>query len=121
MDAVESYRTHAVSTQQSGKLIVMLYDGAVKYLDIAAEKLAEGDCEGKGMYIGKAQDVVAELNNCLDLEAGGELAENLQALYSFVHRMLSTANAERDSEKIRQCKQILAELRDAWKQVAEKP
>lgn len=119
MNAAQNYRTHAVSTQDSGKLVVMLYDGAVKFLKIAEEKLAEGDFETKGIYVGKAQDIVAELNNCLDLESGGELAQNLQALYNFVHRRLSSANAKRDSKEIRQCRDLLVELRDAWKEIAD--
>ena len=119
MDAAQSYRNHAISTQDSGKLIVMLYDGAVKFLDIAQEKLRDGDFESKGIYVGKAQDIVAELNNCLDLESGGELGQNLQALYNFIHRHLSEANAERDPRKIRQCREIMAELRDGWQQIVE--
>lgn len=119
MDAAQSYRKHAISTQDSGKLIVMLYDGAVKFLDIAQEKLRDGDFESKGIYVGKAQDIVAELNNCLDLESGGELGQNLQALYNFIHRHLSEANAERDAQKIRECREIMVELRDGWKQIVD--
>lgn len=120
MDAAQSYKNHAVSTQDSGKIVVMLYDGAVKFLEIAREKLQEEDYESKGMHIGKAQDIVAELNNCLDLESGGELGRNLQALYNYIHRHLSEANAERDEQKIIECRDMLVELRDAWKQVVEK-
>jgi len=120
MDVAQNYRKHAISTQEPGRLLVMLYDGALRFLDIAEEKLEAGDDKAKWVYIGKAQDIVAELNNSLNMEAGGELAHNLRALYHYIHRELSVANAERDVQKIRECREILEELMDGWKQIVEK-
>ena len=59
MKASDQYLETSVTTQQRGKLIVMLYDGAVKFLRVAKEKLREGDCALKGVYIGKAQDIIS--------------------------------------------------------------
>ena len=118
MDASEKYIESAVSTQERGKLIVMLYEGATKFLKIAKEKLAEGDYALKGVYVGKAQDIVAELNNSLNMDAEPELARDLRALYNFIYRHLNEANIERDPAKIDECVRILEELREAWEQAA---
>lgn len=119
MEVPNQYAENAVTTQQRGKLIVMLYDGAVRFLQIAREKLEEGDFALKGVYIGKAQDIVAELNNSLDVEAAPEMAGDLRALYNFIYHTLNEANIERSAEKIDACVRILEELREAWQQVAE--
>lgn len=119
MDASKQYLENAVSTEQRGKLIVMLYDGAIKFLNIAKEKLQEGDYALKGVYIGKAQDIVAELNNCLNMEAAPDMANDLRAIYNFIYRTLNEANIERSVEKIESCADILDELRDAWEGVVQ--
>jgi len=118
MDPSEQYAQTAISTQQRGKLIVMLYDGAIKFLKIAKQRLEEGDFASKGIYIGKAQDIVAELNNSLNVEAGPQIANDLRQLYNFVYRHLNAANIQRDPAKIDDCIHILDELRQAWEQVA---
>jgi len=120
MDASQHYERDAVTTQQRGRLIVMLYEGAVKFLNVAKEKLEEGDYALKGVYIGKAQDIVLELNNSLNVDAAPEMANDLRALYNFVYHTLNEANIERSETKIQQCIDILCELRGAWEQVAEK-
>jgi len=119
MDASKHYKADAITTQQRGKLIVMLYDGAIKFLRVALEKLEEEDFASKGVYVGKAQDIISELNNSLDVESGGDLAEQLRALYNFMYRHLSEANIERDPEKIEECISILDDLRGAWEEVAK--
>jgi flagellar protein FliS len=121
MDAAETYKTESITTQQRGRLIVMLYEGAVKFLNVAKEKLSEGDYALKGVYIGKAQDVISELNGCLNVEAAPEMASDLRALYNFIYRQLNEANIERSAEKIDDCIEILEELGEAWQQVAESP
>ena len=121
MKASEQYFETSVSTQQRGKLIVMLYDGAVKFLRVAKEKLREGDCALKGVYIGKAQDIIAELNGCLNVEAAPQIATDLRSLYDFLYRHLNEANIERSEQKIDDCIRILEELRETWREVAERP
>ncbi|MGD2174660.1 MAG: flagellar export chaperone FliS [Candidatus Brocadiaceae bacterium] len=120
MDASNQYVENAISTQQRGKLLVMLYEGAVKFLRVAREKLQEGDFALKGVYIGKAQDIVAELNNSLNMEVAPQMAGDLRALYNFLYRTLNEANVERSEEKIETCINILDQLRETWEQVVEK-
>jgi flagellar protein FliS len=121
MDASGRYRDATISTQQRGKLVVMLYDGAIRFLRIAKDKLREKDYALKGVYIGKAQDIVAELNNSLNMEVAPRLANDLRALYNFIYRHLNEANIERNATKIDDCIRILDDLRGAWEQVASAP
>ena len=119
MNVQEEYRETTFSTQSQGQLVVMLYDGAIRFLKIAQEKMEENDHAGKGIYIGKAQDIISELNNSLDMDSGGELSKNLRALYNFLYRHLNQANMERDPRKLQDCIGILQELHEAWEQVAD--
>jgi len=99
----------------------MLYDGAIRFLRIAKHKLKDQDYAQKGVYIGKAQDIVAELNNSLNMEAAPRLANDLRTLYNFVYRHLNEANIERNATKIDDCIRIMDELRGAWEQIASEP
>lgn len=116
--ALETYTETSISTQDKGKLVVMLYEGAIKYLKVAKKELKNDDYASKGIYIGKAQDIISELNNALDMSVGGELPQNLRALYNFMHAHLSEANMERDVEKIDDCIRLLRQLHGAWEQAA---
>ncbi len=118
MEAQETYVDNDVSTQERAKLVAMLYDGAIKFLRTAKQKLQEGDYALKGVYIGKAQDIVAELNNCLNVQAGPQIANDLRALYNFLYGHLTQANIERSPEMIDESIKVLAELRQAWEQAA---
>ena len=118
MDACREYLETSISTEQRGKLIVMLYEGAIKFLKIAKQRLQEGDYALKGVYIGKAQDIISELNNALDMQAGNQIASDLRALYNFIYRHLNEANIERDPAKIDDCIRILGELHQVWEQIA---
>ena len=84
MKGIETYRENAVTTQTKGKLVVMLYDGAIKFLKMAIKKIEAKNPEEKGKYISKAIDIIFELNTVLDMEAGGEVAMNLRKLYMFM-------------------------------------
>lgn len=119
MNGVKQYQNTAVATQSKGRLIVLLYDGAIKFLKLAIEKLEAGEFEAKGRYIGKAQDIINELNAVLDTESGGEIATNLRKLYAFMNRHLLEANSKRDARMIQDVIKLLEDLNQAWKAVAE--
>ncbi|MCL2700152.1 MAG: flagellar export chaperone FliS [Phycisphaerae bacterium] len=118
MNAVDAYREHTVTTQTRGRLIVLLYDGAIKFLRLALQELDAGHQAEKGLYIGKAQAILMELNTCLDMDAGGEIASNLRNLYHFMDRHLNDANLHRDGEKIRQVITCLEDLNESWKAIS---
>ena len=118
MKGVEAYQENAVTTQSKGRLIVMLYDGAIKFLKLAIKEIEAGNAEEKGKYISKAIDIIFELNTVLDTEAGGEIAMNLRKLYLFMGRHLTEANAKQDIGKIEEVIKMLEDLNQSWKAIA---
>ena len=117
MKGVEAYKVNTVATQSKGRLIVMLYDGAIKFMNLAIKELEAGHYAEKGKYINKAQDIINELNAVLDMDAGGEIASNLRGLYMFMIKRLSEANAQKDPRLIREVIGLMEELNQSWKAV----
>jgi len=117
MKGVETYQQVAIGTQSKGRLIVMLYDGAIKFLKLAVKELEAQNYAAKGQYINRAQDVINELNAVLNMEAGGEIAQNLRKLYLFMNGRLSQANAKRDPQMIQEVITLLEELNQSWKAI----
>ncbi|MHC4396956.1 MAG: flagellar export chaperone FliS [Planctomycetota bacterium] len=117
MDGLEAYQDTAVTTQSKGRLIVMLYDGAIKFLKLAIKEIQEQNAEAKGKYINRAQDIIGELNTVLDMETGGEIAVNLRKLYLFMNRHLSQANLQQDPQKIQEVITLLEEMNQSWKAI----
>lgn len=117
MKGIKAYQDAAVTTQSKGRLIVLLYDGAIKFMKLAIKELEAQNHEAKGRYISRAQDIINELNAVLDLDAGGEMAANLRKLYCFMNRRLSEANTKRDPQIIREVITLMEELNQSWKAV----
>jgi flagellar protein FliS len=117
MKGIETYQQTAIGTQSKGRLIVMLYDGAIKFMKLAIRELEAGDYTAKGQYINRAQDIINELNAVLDTEAGGEIAHNLRRLYAFMNRRLNEANTQRDPQMIREVIGLMEELNQSWKAI----
>jgi flagellar secretion chaperone FliS len=118
MKGIGAYQDTAVTTQTRGRLIVLLYEGAVKFLKLAISEIEAGNWEAKGRYINRATDIINELNTVLDMEAGGEIAQNLRKLYAFMVRHLGEANIKRDPQMIREVIELLTELNEGWKAMA---
>jgi len=118
MSGIATYQQTAVATQSKGRLIVMLYDGAIKFMKLAIQELEAGNFEAKGRYISRAQDIVNELNAVLDTDSGGEIAQNLRKLYLFMNRRLSQANSKRDAGMIGEVLTLMEELARGWRAIA---
>ena len=117
MDGIKTYQETTVTTQSKGQLVVMLYEGAIKFLKKAIEQLEKKDYAAKGNYINKAKDIISELNAVLDMEAAPEVAMNLRKLYLFMGRHLSEANTKKDPQKINEVISLLEELNKGWKAI----
>ena len=117
MNGVDIYKEHAIGTQNKGRLIVMLYDGAIKFLKMAINEMEAGNYAEKGRYIGKAQDIINELNAVLDIDAGGEVAANLRKLYLFMTKRLNEANISKDPNMVRDVIKMMEELNQSWKAI----
>lgn len=117
MKGLDTYQEIAITTQNRGRLVVMLYDGAIKFLKLAISELDAGNMDVKGHYINKALDIIHELNTVLDMEAGGEVAMNLRKLYLFMIRQLHAANIKKDPKIINEVITLLDELNQGWKAI----
>ena len=118
MDGISSYKENAITTQPRIGLVVLLYEGAVKFLNQAVESIGAARWAEKGQQINKAIEIIHELDACLDMAAGGEIAGNLRSLYTFMVRHLNQANVSRDPEMIREVIELLEELNEGWKAIA---
>jgi flagellar protein FliS len=118
MNGIAAYQNNSVTTQSKDRLIVLLYDGAIKFMNLAIKELEAENYQSKGQYINKALDIINELNAVLDMDAGGEIAANLRNLYCFMSRRLSEANIKRDPQMIRDVVQLMEELNQSWKAIA---
>ncbi len=117
MKGLSTYQETTIATENKGQLIVMLYDGALKFLRLAIKEIEARNFEAKGQYINKAQDIINELNTVLDVEAGGEIATNLRKLYFFMTRHLSKANAQNNPQLVREVISLMEELNNGWRAI----
>jgi len=108
------YQTNQVLTAKKSKLILMMYDGAIRFARESINKIHSKDIAARSVYIRKTQDIILELMNSLDMENGGEVASNLSKLYLFMNRNLTMANIKGEEKYIEDIVKILVELRDAW-------
>ena len=100
------------------QLIVMLFDGAQSALVRARILMNQGDIPAKGAALSKAINIIENgLNAGLDLEKGGEMAENLSALYDYMSRRLLHANLHNDEQAITEVLALLENIADAWRQI----
>jgi flagellar protein FliS len=113
-----AYKQQSVLTATRGQLVVMLYDGCLRFLNQAAHAMGEGQAGECDRRLKRAEAIIDELLSTLDLERGGVIASRLQGIYVFCNRHLLEARAERDPAMIETVAELLGELRDAWAQVA---
>jgi len=114
----QAYRASSVMTASPGQLVVMLYDGAARFLRQAEMATEEGAWAHAGDRISRAEAIIDELTITLDHDRGGEIAERLQAIYVFCKKLLIEARLQRESEPLRRAARLLAELREAFAEAA---
>jgi flagellar secretion chaperone FliS len=113
-----AYKQQSILTATPGQLVVMLYDGCLRFLNQAAYALREGNVAESGARLSRAEAIIDELLATLDVEQGGVIASRLQGIYVFCSRHLIEARAARDPEMIDKVAELLGELREAWAQAA---
>jgi flagellar protein FliS len=114
----QAYRQSAVLTATPEQLVVMLYDGAVRFLRQAENAMNEGAFLHSYDKLGRGEAIIDELIATLNMDTG-EIAERLQAIYVFQKRTLIEARVQRSPEKIAQVVALLVSLREAWAKLAE--
>ncbi len=113
-----AYRRGAVLAATPGKLVVMLYDGARRFLRQAAAAMRAGEVERAHNTLRRGERIISHLDGTLDFEQG-DLPLRLHAIYQFCLVHLNAARVSQDPAKLEEVNELLGELRDAWDQVAE--
>jgi flagellar protein FliS len=121
LKAAQAYFQTQVTTTSQGHLLLMLYDGAIKFLKLSKVKIQEKNYAEKGMLISRAMDVINELDSSLNRTKGGDLAVNLHNLYFFCNTRLLNANLRMDCGLVDEVIKILSGLRDAFAQIQGMP
>jgi flagellar protein FliS len=119
--ALRGYRTTQAQTSSPLELVVLLYDGALRFLADAERALAAQDVPARATAISKALAIVNELQNTLDLAKGGSVAEELDRLYDFVQDRLLRVTRDQDPAALAEAQRVLSSLADAWRTVAATP
>lgn len=114
--AAQQYRTTQVGTADPARLVLMMYDGAIRFARQGSESIRDGDIEGANTNLGRAQDIVTELMGALNMETGA-IATNLQQMYDYIGRRLVEANVKKDQAPLAEAIDLLHELRDTWRQL----
>ena len=115
--APKSYQANSILTATPGRLLVMLYDGAGRFLKRASMAMEESDLQRSNEALQRAEAIIDELLVTLNFEEGGEIATSLRDVYLFCRRHLNEARLERNQTKIDEVAALIAEIRDAFAQI----
>lgn len=109
-----AYKQTAINTASKEQLVLMLYDGIIRFSEQGRSAIENKEIEKKQQSLTRAQNIIFELTNSLDFEHGGEIATNLSRLYSYAIRRLVDANMKNDTTGIDETQNIFRNLREAW-------
>jgi flagellar secretion chaperone FliS len=112
------YRRTEVQSSSPVGLVVMLYDGALRFINEAREAIARQDVRARTTAVSKTLAIIAELQNTLNMREGGEVAAELDRLYSYMSTRLLDVTAKSDVTAANEVHKLLTTLRDGWSQVA---
>lgn len=117
----KKYQKTQITTASREQVLLMLYEGAIKFTKQARTSMQQKKVAEKGMYISKATAILSELMATLDFKVGGQLAIDLENLYVFMIDKLIEANITNDTKNLDHVESILVTLYQAWKDVIENP
>ena len=116
----QKYKTTSVQSASKEKILLMLYEGDIRFMKQALVAIDKKDIADRGLNIGRAFDIVMELNNTLNFEVGGDLAVRLEQLYMFVTDQLTQANIKNDKEPLQHALKTMETLYSGWVEAVEK-
>ncbi len=116
----KQYLKTQIETASQPQLLLMLFDAAVKKLNIAKKAIRDKSIEKSHQELTKVQRIFIELMLALDLEKGGDLAVNLLRIYDFIYHQLVKANIRQDTGMIDEVMPIVENLRNGWSEAVEK-
>jgi flagellar protein FliS len=112
----QKYKVTSIQSASREKLLLLMYEGAIRFVKLAIEACEKKDIAARGLNIGRAFDIVLELNNTLDHKVGGDLTKNLEQLYMFMTEQLTQANIKGDPKPLRDVLRLLETLYEGWVQ-----
>jgi flagellar protein FliS len=118
-NAHQAYQSVQITTADRAKLLLMMYEGAIKFLKQAKAGLDESDLAKFCRYLGKGQAIIAELLNTLDFEKGGTVAKDLERLYDFMLFYLTEANIQRDGVRVEHVTRLIEVVYSAFKEIID--
>lgn len=113
--AAQMYQKNAVQTASPAKLTLMLYDGAVKFTNIAIEAIEAGDIEKAHNNIVKAQNIIVEFRSTLDMKY--PVSKDFDVVYDYIYRRLVEANMKKDKDILVEALKHIKTMRDTWREV----
>ncbi|MBR4543049.1 MAG: flagellar export chaperone FliS [Lachnospiraceae bacterium] len=114
----EQYKNNAISTATPAELTLMLYEGAIKFGNIAIKAIEEKDIEKAYRNIVKVQNIIAEFRNTLDFKY--PVAKDFDRVYEYLERRLVEANVTKDKEILEEVVGHIRSMRDTWKEVMKR-
>lgn len=118
---LNAYRQTEVQSRTPLELVVMLYDGALRFLAVAHDAVVRHDIPARRDAISRVLAIVSELQSTLDLERGGVVAADLDNLYAYITTRVMDAAAKNDTAPLDDARRLLETLRDAWQTIAVSP
>lgn len=115
INAYQQYQQNYILSAPPEKLVVLLCEGALKFVRLAKKAMEEKDYAGANSYIIRAEDIVMELNESLDMDY--EISKNLRSLYNFIYQKLIEANIKKDPAAISEIEPLLEDLKETWQRV----
>lgn len=116
-NGANTYQETSILTADPGRLIIMCYEKAIHHLSAAVGHYENKEYEAKAKNLQKAIDIITELNSCLDMKRGGDIAQNLDALYRYMLAHLLESDLKRNIEGFRNIIGMLKELEEAWREI----
>jgi flagellar protein FliS len=118
--AMAQYKTASVDTASPVRLVVQLYDGAIRFMRAGQQAIVEGDVKRRGDTLGRAHAIIAELQSTLDPSSAPELCGELDRLYEYVSHQITSAHLQADSAALEPAISVMTELRGAWDELARR-
>jgi flagellar protein FliS len=119
--AAQAYRRVESESRSPLELVVMLYDGALRFLAEAAEAADRGDLRARAHAVSRVLAIIGELQNTLDLEKGGAVADQLDDMYTYITSRLIDVTVKQDLSALDEARRLLTPIRDAWSQISTTP
>jgi flagellar secretion chaperone FliS len=114
---INAYRQTEVQSRSPLELVVMLYDGALRFMNDAKAGFAEGNIPRRAEAMSRTMAIIDQLQNTLDMNAGGDIASSLDQLYTYVRERLLQASLQQSAAPVDDAIAVITNLREGWAEI----